>query len=129
MIQLVTLEEYLMGRDKEFPISDQLRSNANLIVFRANRLLDIFGQYRAVTSGYRPEAINAGIKNAASHSNHIVCKAVDLEDHNGMLDKFLVEHVSVLKKCGLWLESPHSTEGWTHIQSVSPRSGSIIFVA
>lgn len=118
-----------MGRDVLYPPSDILKHSATNMVNKANKLLALFGQYRRVTSGYRPESINAKVPGAARHSNHIVCRAVDLEDADGKLDEYCVKNQRVLEDIGLWLESPSSTDGWTHVQLVPPLSGHRIFFA
>lgn len=126
-LKLVTLEEYLMGRDKIAPLTSDLRKNAEEMVKRVNELLSHFGEYRHVTSGYRPQVINKRIPNAAPRSNHMVCKACDLYDPNGDLDEWCVENLFILVQIGLWLESTKSTPGWCHVSITPPASGNRIF--
>lgn len=116
-----------MSRDKEFPLSDELKQNARVTVQRTNFLLQLFGNSRGVASGYRPDLINAGVKNAALHSNHIICKAVDLYDPDGKLDFFCMTHQDDLGKLELWLEHPVGTPGWCHVQTAPPHSGHRVF--
>ena len=118
-----------MGRDKEFPLTEQMRQDAKITVDRVNNLLSHFGQFRKVTSGYRPSAINSQIKKAAEHSNHTVCRACDLYDPEGDLDRWCVNNQKYLEEIGLWLENPSDTPGWTHCQIVAPKSGHRIFFA
>lgn len=126
-IKQISVDDFLMGRDKLVPLSDELKANAKLTVIRVNLLLAHFGHWRAVASGYRPDAINRTIKGAAKKSNHRICKACDLEDHDGALDKFCMENQDILAEIGLWLESPASTPGWCHVQTTPPRSGNRVF--
>lgn len=128
MIQQITLEEYLMGRDKQFPISDAMHLDALVMVSRANQLLAKFGEYRKVSSGYRPAAINVTTKGAAKHSNHMICRAVDLQDHDGKLDEFCMNNLALLSELELWLETPHTTLGWCHISSFPPISHNRVFI-
>lgn len=123
----ITMEEFLMNRDQAHPLSDEQTGNANTIVPRVNELLEAFGHYRAVTSGYRPAAINSKVKGAAKKSNHILCLACDLEDADGKLDDFCMANLVLLKKIGLWLEHPDDTKGWCHVQAISPKSGNRVF--
>lgn len=127
MIQQITLDEYLMGRDKQFPISDAMHLDALVMVARANQLLEKFGEYRKVTSGYRPAFINAATPGAAKHSNHMICRAVDLHDPDGKLDEFCMNNLPLLSQLELWLETPHSTRGWCHVSSFPPKSMSRVF--
>lgn len=129
LIRLITLDEYLMGRDHLYPISDELRQNAEDTVHKVNILLSAFGKFRNVTSGYRPKAINDQIKMSAKHSLHETCQACDLRDWDGRLDRFCVENQNILGSIGLWLESPTDTKGWCHLQTMPPLSGHRIFIA
>lgn len=117
-----------MGRDKQFPITDAMHLDALVIVSRANQLLAKFGQYRKVSSGYRPAFINASTPGAAKHSNHMICRAVDLEDHDGKLDEFCMQNLPLLAELELWLETPQTTRGWCHVASFPPHSMSRVFI-
>lgn len=128
-IQQITLPQFLMGRDTKWPLTDAMKVSAPIVVTRANLLLAHFGQYRKVTSGYRPPAINNATPGAAAHSNHEVCEAVDLEDKDGQLDRFCMANQDLLASIGLWLESPTDTPRWTHVQIVPPASGHRVFIA
>lgn len=123
---MVTLNDYLMGRDKLAPVSDDVLDNAGVTVGRVNELLAAFGEPRRVTSGYRPASINAAV-GGAKKSNHMTCQACDLEDHNGRLDAWCMNNLDTLKRIGLWLEHPSATPGWCHVQTVPPKSGNRVF--
>jgi hypothetical protein len=125
---VVSLADYLMGRDRAAPLSPEFLSNAHTIVDRVNELLKRFGEHRKVTSGYRPQAINQNVKNAAPHSNHMTCKACDLADPKNDLDEWCLKNLKALEEIGLWLEEPTSTPGWCHLQSVAPKSGRRVFI-
>lgn len=125
---MITLEEYLMGRDKQAPLTIEMHIDALSTVAKANELLEKFGSMRRVTSGYRPSFINEHIKNAARHSNHMVCRAIDLADGDGKLDEFCTNNLKLLDEIGLWLELPKSTPGWAHVQIVPPKSGNRVFI-
>ena len=122
---MITVDDYLMNRKSG--LTFELLENAIDTVEKVNKLLDAFGSQRKVTSGYRPASVNAAIPNAAKKSNHMLCKACDLEDHDGALDKYCMENLDILKEIGLWLEHPSATKGWCHLQTVSPRSGNRVF--
>lgn len=130
---MITVEDYLMGRDKDYNLSQMLLLHANATVDRANNLL---AQYYAdhpdaakthVQSGFRPPEINAKTPGAALHSKHMTCQAVDLADPDGLLDDWCMDNLDKLELCELWLEHPSATKGWTHWQIVPPRSGKRVF--
>lgn len=126
---MITLADYYMGRDAEYPaeLDDQKRTNAAATVSRVNLLMIAFGQSRKVASGFRPAAVNAATPGSAKFSKHMTCQACDLEDHEGDLDEWCMEHPDVLEKIGLWQEHPSATKGWAHVQIVPPKSGNRVF--
>ena len=126
---MITLQEYFQGRDKEYPddLTTDLRINAQETVIRINTLLGYFGESRDITSGWRPPAVNAATTGAAPLSKHMTCQAIDVKDPEGDLDEWCLTHPEILGKIGLWQEHPASTKGWTHLQTVSPKSGKRVF--
>lgn len=122
---MITVDDYLMNRKSG--LTFELLENAIDTVEKVNKLLDAFGSQRNVTSGYRPASVNAAIPNAAKKSNHMLCKACDLEDVDGKLDKWCMDNLHVLTEIGLWLEHPSATKTWCHIQTVPPNSGKRVF--
>lgn len=138
----ITMADYWMGRDKAYPdqCTDEIRANAEVIVERANRLLDAaavdgvvstksdsgFGH---VNSGWRPAAVNATIPNAARSSKHMLAQAIDIDDDGGELDEWCLTDTGqdALIRLGLYLEHPAATKGWCHVQSVPPKSGNRTF--
>lgn len=131
----ITLDDYYMGRDKQYPdeLTEQLRCNAAETVARANLLLSTFKaatsdtETRKVASGWRPAAINAATAGAAAKSKHMTCQAIDISDPEGDLDEWCLKNQGVLGTMGLWLEHPSATKGWCHVQIVAPKSGNRVF--
>jgi len=139
---MITLTDYWMGRDREFPMamSPDLERNAARMVELANKLL-ILAKSAGVTlersprtgtvvsSGWRPPTVNAAIQNAAPNSKHMTGQAIDLYDPDGDLDEWLMtaDGQKVLTDLGLWMEHPAATKGWCHVQSLPPRSGRRVF--
>ena len=121
---MITVEEYLKGRDKQYPteFTVDLRINAQETVQKINDVLDIFGEERRITSGWRPAAVNAATPGAAKFSKHTTCQAGDIEDDEGDLDAWCFEHPKTLEEIGLWQEHPASTKGWCHLQIVQYKS-------
>lgn len=124
---MITLTDYWMGRDREFPLAltPQIEKNAALTVQLANALLVRFGEGRKVTSGWRSPEVNAKTAGAAPNSKHMTGQAIDLADPEGDLDAWLMsaEGQAAMAELGLWHEHPAATKGWAHLQTVPPRSG------
>jgi hypothetical protein len=120
MITQISLDDYWMGRDKEYAssLTDAIRFNATkdgvLLVAGKNNSL--------VNSGWRPPAVNAATPNAAARSRHMTGEACDVHDPDGALDKWCVANLPVLAKVGLWMEHPKATPGWCHLQTVPQAS-------
>lgn len=72
-------------------------------------------------------AVNTAVPGAAKNSKHIVCQAIDLNDHDGRLDAWCLANLDALEELGLWLEHPDATPGWCHLQTQPPRSGNRVF--
>ena len=127
---MITLSDYFMGRDRSHAheLSEALCANASLTIERGNRLLARAALPGIVTSGWRPQAINAAIPNASPRSKHLSCQAIDLDDPQGALDAFCLCNLPLLEEIGLWLEHPEATPGWCHLQVVPPRSGRRVFM-
>jgi hypothetical protein len=126
---MITPAQYFMGRDGEHAreLTEQLARNAELTIARANALLAHACIECAVSSGWRPAAINAAVANASPRSRHLTCEAIDLVDPHDALDAWCMQHLEVLEAIGLWLEHPAATPGWCHVQTVPPRSGRRVF--
>lgn len=114
---LLTEQIYLMGRSTEYPLNAEQKANMALLLPRVNALiLDLPDPIkpRGITSGYRPGRFNAAA-GGAPKSGHLVCKAADLADPNGFIDKFIDAHPELLDKHDLWREDPKRTPGWVHV--------------
>lgn len=111
--------------------TEEVRSNALVLLSRVATLLRDIPLPEArdpkINSGWRPQAYNAKVPNAAPNSKHITGQAVDLADPDGVLDSYLHTHFDLLIKHRLWMEHPSATKGWCHLQSVPPRSGNLCF--
>jgi len=113
---MITPEQYLMGRDKTYPLDmQQARNMANLLA-RVNFLLATLKIQTTVSSGYRPSAINKTI-GGAKLSTHTVCAGIDLYDHDGSIAKLLKSKQDILEFVGLWMEEPSFTKGWLHLDT------------
>jgi len=140
MTTQITLDDYWAGRDTVYAkdMTDDIRSNAevtvskvNLLLFHATRdgvVLISTNKRNLVNSGWRPPAVNGATKNAAPHSHHMTGKACDVSDPTGSLDKWCLANPDELEAIGLWQESPASTPGWCHLQTLAPHSGHRVFI-
>lgn len=117
-MKLITLQEYLMGRDGAYPddYTETIAHNAQFTVEQVNALLEHFGWDGHVASGWRPPALNAHTAGASPHSKHMSALACDLHDPDGKMDEMCDE--DTLKLFNLWKENQDSTPGWIHIQTV-----------
>lgn len=124
----ITIKQYFMGRDEKYPeeLTEEIKKNVEETVEKVSELIDIWGGYTEVTSGWRPAAVNAKA-GGAKKSNHMIGKACDLKDQAGRLDDWCLANLKVLEDIGLWLEDPASTPGWCHLQTVPPKSGRRVF--
>lgn len=113
------MEDYTKGRDKQYPEEWTLEVQNN-----AKRLLDIVNKFLIelgidkveVTSGFRPVAINGALSNSAKRSYHMTGLAIDIADNKTQdLARLIKSRPDLLKKYGLWLESPDATKFWAHI--------------
>lgn len=100
-------------------ITAEIRANADDLCDRvAGLLVEIGVRSISISSGWRPQAINKKIPNAAKKSLHMVGKAVDLIDTREQeLYHAIAARPELLEKYGLWLEDGRSTFGWTHLDS------------
>lgn len=126
---MISLADYFMGRDRQFPneLTDEMRANAEETVDKVNQLLRAANTARKVNSGWRPAAINKATPGAAVKSKHMLCLACDLDDPEGDLDEWALERPEILQAIGLWQEHPAATKGWAHFQIVPPKSGNRVF--
>lgn len=134
---MITLEDYLMGRDKKYPLDEEQERNARITLDRVNMLLDHFREDRKVTSGYRPKEINALTPGASPGSKHITCEAIDLADDDRRFGNWCMENLPWLSAYGLWMEHLAYTVEvkdsgrvvyWVHLQIVPPKSGNRVFI-
>lgn len=130
---MITLSEYLMGRQLANPISDIQEADAIDLLEKVNALLlDFYHRNpgvakRKLTSGYRPAEFNTKA-GGASKSKHMACQAIDLGDSDRLLARWIKFHPEKLIEFDLYCESTEHTKDWVHFQLVPPRSGKRIFI-
>lgn len=138
---MITLKDYWMGRDKQFPadFTPEVRANGAITVDLVNALLaeaEADGVVpgvdsvtkSAVGSGWRPPAVNAGVANAAKKSTHQTADACDVRDNKDRgFARWCLRNLAVLERIGLWMEDPQWTPTWVHLQRKPPVSGRRVY--
>ena len=74
--------------------------------------------------GFRPQACPIG----AVHSSHKEGLAVDRYDPEGEIDAWCMAHQDELAACGIYIEHPDYTRGWSHWTIRAPGSGHRVFI-
>lgn len=123
----ITMTDYMMGRDKEFPPTDQERKNAECLLKRVNMLLEKANIEREVSSGYRPDHYNVDAGGAAT-SVHLTCEGVDLADADDKLKNWILKNPKILDDLDLTMEAPRYTDTWVHLQTKRAKSGRRIYI-
>lgn len=127
----ISLDDYLMGRDKEYPPTQEMLDDANTLLLRVEALFYELGieiKKEDLSSGYRPGKYNVAA-GGSKNSCHLKCVAIDLgESEKRELTSKMTE--DLLKKHDLYMEAPLSTikvkeNGkkvyWLHLQTRATR--------
>lgn len=123
---MITLEDYLMGRDREYPeeyAASNVHDNAQYLLLLINKLLKELGIENAeVRSGWRPREINVR-EGGSLNSYHIVGKTLDISDSLGGIYSVLEEadKDGKLEAYGLWMEHKDHTPSWVHLDTGNRR--------
>lgn len=126
----ISKDEILMGRDKKYPkdYTKQISDNIDQLLIPINKIRDAYGSSMIVNSGWRPPSINLSTPGAAVHSKHMIGLAVDISDPNGVLMKWVLQNLQLLKDLNIYCEDFSWTPNWLHFQLGGPKSGKRIFV-
>lgn len=121
-MSLISFEQYITAsgkypeRLKNKALTPECVANANALLVKVNAFLTDLGiKSVTVSSGFRPPEVNAATAGSAKASLHMSCQAIDLADVHGELDELVDESDVLLKKYGLWQESPTHTSSWCHL--------------
>jgi hypothetical protein len=134
---MITIEQYFMGRDEQFPdeCTATIRLNAAETVRRTNQLKQLAAirdefvfVEPEVASGWRPLAVNDATSHAATHSRHITAEALDTHDPERLFARWCLRNLNELEQIGLWMEDPRWTPHWVHLQTVPPLSGHRVYI-
>jgi uncharacterized protein YcbK (DUF882 family) len=113
---LISRDEILMGRDKEYPLTLEMSKNLDKLLAAVNVVRAQYGKPMTVSSGYRPGKYNTAA-GGAKNSSHMTCEAVDFKDPKGELTRYILQNLDLLERAGLYMESPSRTQGWVHLQT------------
>lgn len=72
--------------------------------------------------GFRPQQCTEGAPKSAHKSG----QAVDRYDPYGRIDQWCMKNLARLEECGIYLEHPNATPGWSH-WSIRPCSKRVFF--
>ena len=147
---MLTVDDYFTApdgtrRDHAYSqeLTHEILANAQVTVDRWNLLLTHFYQEhsrakrRWIHSGWRPKAVNAMTKGAATNSTHLTGEAADIEDRDRDLARWILGDELTCKrlgmpshaaKIGLWFEDFRTTPTWIHGQCLPPMSLNRIYI-
>lgn len=118
---MITIEQYLQGRDKTYAkeYHPSVAENGKILLAKVNALLAELGIAEGeveVASGWRPSSYNKLIGGAAN-SYHVKGMAIDLIDdpEKRWIGTEIENRPELLTKYGLWMESLDHTRGWVHL--------------
>lgn len=126
----ITKDELLKGRDKTYPAdyTQQVSDNLDELLPIINQVRSTIGRPMVVTSGWRPNSINAVTPGAANHSLHEEGLAADILDTDGKLKDWVLQNLQLMKDLGIYLEDFRWTPNWVHFGIRAPKSGHRIFI-
>lgn len=127
---MISKDEILMGRDKQYPddYTQEISDNIENLLKIINQIRTAYNRPMIVASGWRPPSINEDTANAAKNSNHLKGLAVDIKDIDGSLWKWVLMNLGLMKRLGVYLEDKRWTPTWVHFQIVPPKSKKRIYV-
>lgn len=137
---MITLDEYV-GPYADSPCwTPERRANAHSLLLPATWALEKIMREAGIVfrdspktgsgisgsgnGGFRPQDCPIG----AARSLHKQGLAVDRYDPAGEIDAWCLNNLPALERCGIWVESPSKTIGWSHWQCLPPRSGNRVFL-
>ena len=135
---MITFNQYFGGWLEHPDATEERKENAETLLLAVAKLqnyaeLDgvVFPANGSTSSqisgstygGFRPQSCCQG----SAKSAHKEGQAVDLYDPHGYIDEWCMANLDKLEECGIYLESPMSTYGWSHWGTRRPCSGKRVF--
>lgn len=119
-----------MGRDKQYPPSEQMIEDATNLLENVSLLEEALGVEFILTGGFRPEEmIEDHELPGCPHDAHSRAQGIDIHDPDLFISKLILQNLDLLEQTGLWMESPVSAKDHLHLQSYAPGSGKRVFIA
>lgn len=138
---MITLDHYFGPWKDHKDATEERRQNA-ILLLHACAALQYFAERDGVEfldnphtgnnvsgktyGGFRPQDCPQG----APASSHKQGQGVDRYDPEGLIDAWCMNNSEVgglLETCGIYIEAPGSTPGWSHWTTRRPRSGNRVF--
>jgi hypothetical protein len=128
---IITLDIYLTSNHRHDSVMKEWTGDFEKNALKTIALVSEFASLANynipdVTSGWRPTWLNKQV-GGSSQSKHLFAQAIDVSDPDHVFNKWLCSNVGLLRERGCAIESPMATPGWTHLQTIIPNSGNIIF--
>ena len=113
-----------------FPMDIYQYENLSALAIICNEFLADYQYPVIINSGLRDMAlqIEVDFPRHPKKSAHLVGCAVDIHDEQNRLLEYVLSHLDLARKIGLFFENPNWTPTWCHIQDVAPKSGHRFFV-
>jgi len=129
MARQITMLECLKGRDKLYPKEYNKTIEMNLFktIQTVDEFLKDYNGSIVVTSGWRDQASNKAAGGAPS-SKHCTGEAIDIQDKDGSLRKYVLANLDKAQELGLFFEDFRATPIWVHMQISPVRSGHRIYI-
>jgi hypothetical protein len=138
---MITLDHYFGPWKDHKDATEERRQNA-ILLLHACAALQYFAERDGVEfldnphtgnnvsgktyGGFRPQDCPQG----APASSHKQGQGVDRYDPEGLIDAWCMNNSEVgglLETCGIYIEHPEATPGWSHWTTRRPRSGNRVF--
>lgn len=115
---MITLSDYLMGRDVEYAkeITQQMLATAEVLLVHINDMLKTTGFEKRISliSGWRPLSLNRKVKGAAKNSSHITGEGIDITYVQELYQ--LLSTDGILEEFNLYMEDLKDSKNHIHLQ-------------
>lgn len=125
---MITIEQFLKNRDKEFKndYTKLVQQNSLKTVECTNKLLLALSKELNIksficTSGWRPKTVNNKLTNSDPSSPHITGEGIDIADADNKIKTYIGKNPKLVFDCGFKsVEEFKYTKTWLHLQTRLP---------
>jgi hypothetical protein len=136
---MITLQQYFGKWWNHSDVTDEIQANAERLLAACEHMESLSvadgivflnnpatgsGVSGVTFGGFRPQDCPQG----APHSAHKEGLAVDRFDPHNEIDAWCMDHEYILTECGIYIEDPSATKGWSHWSIKPPKSGKHVFM-